>query len=95
MLHRRAVRRAYGIGANLGYRGFYHRNFGSYAYNRFGYGTAAYGAGWGRRLGRLGLESSSLQLFRTVLWRRLGRLESRVGVVIVDEPISRERRWNC
>ena len=44
-VHRRAVRRTYGIGANLGYRGFYHRNFGSYAYNRFGYGTAAYGAG--------------------------------------------------
>ena len=43
-VHRRAVRRTYGIGANLGYSGFYHRNFGPYAYNRFGYG---YGAGWG------------------------------------------------
>ena len=41
-VHRRAVRRTYGIGANLGYRGFYHRNFGPYAY-----GAAAYGPGWG------------------------------------------------
>jgi hypothetical protein len=46
-VHRRAVRRTYGVGANLGYRGVYHRNFGRYAYNRFGYGAAAYGAGWG------------------------------------------------
>jgi hypothetical protein len=45
-VHRRAVRRTYGIGANLGYRGFYHRNFGPYAYNRFGYG-AGWGGGWG------------------------------------------------
>jgi hypothetical protein len=45
-VHRRAVRRTFGVGANLGYRGFYHRNFGPYAYNRFGYGATAYGAGW-------------------------------------------------
>jgi hypothetical protein len=57
-VHRRAVRRTFGVGANLGYRGLYHRNFGPYAYNRLGYGyhpvaraaaygAAAYGAGWG------------------------------------------------
>jgi len=52
-VHRRAVRRTFGVGANLGYRGFYHRNFGPYAYHRHPvaraalYGTAAYGAGWG------------------------------------------------
>jgi hypothetical protein len=57
-VHRRAVRRTFGVGANLGYSGFYHRNFGPYAYNRLGYGyhpvaraavygAAAYGAGWG------------------------------------------------
>jgi hypothetical protein len=57
-MHRRAVRRTFGVGANLGYSGFYHRNFGPYAYNRLGYGyhlvaraavygAAAYGAGWG------------------------------------------------
>jgi len=86
-VHRRAVRRAYGIGANLGYRGFYHRNFGSYAYNRFGYGTAAYGAGWGRRLGRLGLESASLQQRSHRLGRRLG-LESPLASVAIDN------RWN-
>src|SRR6516225_7209412 len=34
-VHRRAVRRTFGVGANLGYRGFYHRNFGPYAYHRF------------------------------------------------------------
>jgi hypothetical protein len=55
-VHRRAVRRAYGVGANLGYARFYHRNFGRYAYNRFGYGyhpvaraalyDTAYGAGY-------------------------------------------------
>ena len=45
-VHRRAVRRTYGIGANLGYSGYYHRNFGPYAYNRFGYGAGYYG-GWG------------------------------------------------
>jgi hypothetical protein len=43
-IHRRAVRRTFGVGANLGYSGYYHRNFGPYAYNRLGYG---YGAGWG------------------------------------------------
>ena len=43
-MHRRAVRRTFGVGANLGYSGYYHRNFGPYAYNRLGYG---YGAGWG------------------------------------------------
>ena len=57
-MHRRAVRRTFGVGANLGYSGFYHRNFGPYAYNRLGYGyhpvaraavygATAYGAGWG------------------------------------------------
>ena len=45
-VHRRAVRRTYGIGANLGYSGYYHRNFGPYAYNRFGYGSG-YGYGYG------------------------------------------------
>ena len=44
-VHRRAVRRTYGIGANLGYSGYYHRNFGPYAYNRFGYG-GGYGYGY-------------------------------------------------
>jgi hypothetical protein len=39
-MHRRAVRRTFGVGANLGYSG----NFGPYTYNRLGYG---YGAGWG------------------------------------------------
>jgi len=49
-MHRRAVRRTFGVGANLGYSGFYHRNFGPYAYNRLGYGyhpvarAAAYGS---------------------------------------------------
>ena len=58
-MHRRAVRRTFGVGANLGYSGYYHRNFGPYAYNRLGYGyhpvaraavygAAAYGAGWRR-----------------------------------------------
>jgi hypothetical protein len=49
-VHRRAVRRTYGIGANLGYRGFYHRNFGPYAYGSgWGWNQPAYGAtlGWG------------------------------------------------
>ena len=57
-MHRRAVRRTFGVGANLGYRGYYHRNFGPYAYHRVGYGyhpvaraavygAAAYGTGWG------------------------------------------------
>ena len=56
-MHRRAVRRTYGIGANLGYAGYYHRNFGPYAYHRYGYGyhpvaraavaSAAWGRGWG------------------------------------------------
>jgi hypothetical protein len=50
-VHRRAVRRTFGVGANLGYRGFYHRNFGPYAY---GYrpvaraaAVGAWGGGWG------------------------------------------------
>jgi hypothetical protein len=58
-VRRRAVRHTYGVGANLGYRGVYHRNFGLYAYHRWGYRyhpvaraavyrTAAYGAGWRR-----------------------------------------------
>ena len=54
-MHRRAVRRTYGIGANLGYSGYYHRNFGPYAYHRYGYhpvaraavARAAWGGGWG------------------------------------------------
>ena len=46
-MHRRAVRRTYGIGANLGYAGYYHRNFGPYAYHRYGYGYPAYGYGYG------------------------------------------------
>ena len=45
-VHRRAVRRTYGIGANLGYSGYYHRNFGPYAYHRYGYGYPAY-SGYG------------------------------------------------
>src|ERR1700751_5584237 len=40
--HRRAVRRTFGVGANIGYRGFYHRNFGPYAYG------AGWGGGWNR-----------------------------------------------
>ena len=36
-VHRRAMRRTYGVGANLGYRG--------YGYHPY-YGAAAYGAGW-------------------------------------------------
>ena len=57
-VHRRAVRRTFGVGANLGYRGYYHRNFGPYAYNRWGYGyhpvarAAVYGAGWRRSWNR-------------------------------------------
>jgi len=52
-VHRRAVRRTFGVGANLGYRGVYHRNFGRYAYHRGYHPVAraavatAYGAGWG------------------------------------------------
>jgi hypothetical protein len=57
-VHRRAVRRTFGVGANLGYRGVYHRNFGRYAYHRHpvaraalygatAYGTGFYGAGYG------------------------------------------------
>ena len=33
-VHRRAVRRTFGVGANLGYRGFYHRHYGTFAYHR-------------------------------------------------------------
>jgi hypothetical protein len=44
-VHRRAVRRTFGVGANLGYRGFYHRNFGPYAYGS-GWGSG-WGGGWG------------------------------------------------
>jgi hypothetical protein len=44
-VHRRAVRRTYGIGANLGYRGVYHRNFGPYAYGS-GW-SGGWGGGWG------------------------------------------------
>jgi hypothetical protein len=40
-VHRRAMRRTYGVGANLGYRG--------YGYHPY-YGAAAYGLGWNRPL---------------------------------------------
>ena len=44
-VHRRAVRRTIGVGPNLGYRGFYHRN---YAYHRFHpVARVAWGGGWG------------------------------------------------
>ncbi len=52
-VHRRAVRRTFGVGGNLGYRGFYHRNFGPYAYHRFhpvaraAVAGAAWNGGWG------------------------------------------------
>jgi hypothetical protein len=52
-VHRRAVRRTFGVGANFGYRGYYHRNFGPYAYRRFHpvaratVAGAAWGGGWG------------------------------------------------
>ncbi len=52
-VHRRAVRRTFGVGANLGYRGFYHRNIGPYAYHRFhpvaraAVAGAAWNGGWG------------------------------------------------
>jgi hypothetical protein len=54
-VHRRAVRRTFGVGANLGYRGVYHRNFGPYAYHRVHPiaraavvgGALATGVGWG------------------------------------------------
>jgi len=42
-VHRRAVRRTFGVGANLGYRGFYNRNFGPYAYGA----APGWGGGWG------------------------------------------------
>jgi len=45
-VHRRMVRRTFGVGANLGYRGFYHRNFGPYAYGS-GWGGGGWGGGWG------------------------------------------------
>ncbi|MGN6748005.1 MAG: hypothetical protein ACTHJS_05355 [Xanthobacteraceae bacterium] len=46
-VHRRAVRRTFGVGANLGYRGVYHRNFGPYAYGS-GWGGGWGGSGWNR-----------------------------------------------
>jgi hypothetical protein len=47
-VHRRMVRRTFGVGANLGYRGFYHRNFGPYAYGSgSGWGGGGWGGGWG------------------------------------------------
>ena len=62
-VHRRAVRRTFGVGANLGYRGFYHRHYGAFAYRRHvafhrpfirrpvlaaaAVGATAYGTGWG------------------------------------------------
>jgi hypothetical protein len=62
-VHRRAVRRTFGVGANLGYRGVYHRNFGRYAYHRGYHPVAraavatAYGAGWGGGWGGWGWNS--------------------------------------
>ena len=57
-VHSRAVRRTFGVGANLGYRGFYHRHYGAFAYRRHVafhrpfirrpvVAAAAVGAGWG------------------------------------------------
>jgi hypothetical protein len=51
-VHRRAVRRTFGVGANLGYRGFYHRHYGAFAYRRHpvaraAVASAAWGGGWG------------------------------------------------
>ena len=56
-VHRRAVRRTFGVGANVGYRGFYHRHYGAFAYHRpfirrpvlaaAAVGATADGAGWG------------------------------------------------
>jgi len=41
-VHRRAMRRTYGVGANLGYRGYGYHPVARAAV----YGAAAYGAGW-------------------------------------------------
>ena len=56
-VHRRAVRRTFGVGANLGYRGFYHRHYGAFAYHRpfirrpvlaaAAVGATGWGSGWG------------------------------------------------
>ena len=56
-VHRRAVRRTFGVGANLGYRGFYHRHYGAFAYHRpfirrpvlaaAAVGATGWGGGWG------------------------------------------------
>ena len=101
-VHRRAVRRTFGVGANLGYSGYYHRNFGPYAYNRLGYGyhpvarAAVYGAALrrrlGRRLGRLGLESPTLCLCRRS--PRLGRWLGRLGLEspVAQWPLCLRRR---
>ena len=63
-VHRRAVRRTFGVGANLGYRGFYHRHYGAFAYRRHVafhrpfirrpvLAAAAVGVGWGGGWGRV------------------------------------------
>jgi hypothetical protein len=56
-VHRRMVRRTFGVGANLGYRGFYHRRYGAFAYHRpfirrpvlaaAAVGATGWGGGWG------------------------------------------------
>jgi hypothetical protein len=52
-VHRRAMRRTFGVGANLGYHGYgYHPFYGAAAYGDFGwnrplYGYAGAAPGWG------------------------------------------------
>jgi hypothetical protein len=51
-MHRRAVRRTFGVGANLGYRGFYHpvaraAVAGAAVSSAAAYGAGYYGAGYG------------------------------------------------
>lgn len=51
-VHRRAVRRTFGVGANLGYRGFYHpvaraAVAGAAVSSAAAYGAGYYGAGYG------------------------------------------------
>jgi hypothetical protein len=56
-VHRRAMRRTYGVGANLGYHGYgYHPFYGAAAYGDFGWNRPLYGyagaapgwrVGWG------------------------------------------------
>jgi len=79
-VHRRAVRRTYGIGANRGYRGFYHRNFGPLRLQSFRLRRDRLRSRLGRRLGRLGLEQSALQ--------RSPRLGRRMGVGLEPSSLS-------